>query len=198
MSDSPNPPFPTPSGQPSALNLDGQLTEQCWTIISRDGGVEDGILSSCSLYFQFVHVWFPIISKEILFDQILQHRSSPKAEAAILVLAIHLVSQMYTKTPRERSSLQQLYVTTKGLYGYFVSTGRAAIEMVQAGLLMAFYEHCQALHDAAYQTLGACARMGYVLGFDRTLSGHALSDSTAESIAARQRQVWWGVIILER
>ncbi|KAG4423432.1 hypothetical protein IFR04_003399 [Cadophora malorum] len=193
--------FSTPSRLLSALNSDEQLTEQCWSIISRDGA-EDGILSSCSLYFQFVHVWFPIISKETLFDQILQQRSSPRGEVAMLVLAIHLVSQMYTKVPREKSSLEQLYYTTKGLYGIFSSTGRSSIEMVQAGLLMAFYEHCQALHDAAYLTLGACARMGYVLGFDKTLSSDTHSDThldpVAESIAAKQRQVWWGIIILER
>jgi len=109
---------------------------------------------------------------------------------------------MYTKVPREKSSLEQLYYTTKGLYGFFGSTGRSSIEVVQAGLLMAFYEHCQALHDAAYLTLGACARTGYVLGFDKTLSSDTHSDThsdpVAESIAAKQRQVWWGIIILER
>ena len=105
---------------------------------------------------------------------------------------------MYTKVPRERDSLEQLYYTAKGLYGIFASTGRCSIEMVQAGLLMAFYEYCQALHDAVYLTLGACARMGYVLGFDKTLSQDVPSDNAVESISARQRQVWWGVIILER
>ncbi|KAH7413374.1 hypothetical protein BKA64DRAFT_638037 [Cadophora sp. MPI-SDFR-AT-0126] len=185
------------SGAPSVLNLDEQLTEQCWSIISRDGA-EDGILSSCSLYFQFVHGWFPIISKESLLDQILQQRSSPKGEVAILVLAIHLVSQMYTKHPRDKGDLERLYYTAKGLSGNFLSTGRSSIEMVQAGLLLAFYEHSQALHDAAYQTLGACARMGYVLGFDKSLNEDVLSDPAAEGITARQRQVWWGVILLER
>ncbi|PVH80981.1 hypothetical protein DL98DRAFT_588037 [Cadophora sp. DSE1049] len=194
---SPHSSFLAPSGGQSVLNLDEQLTEQCWSIISRDGA-EDGILSSCSLYFQFVHVWFPIISKETLFDHILQQRSSPKGELAILVLAIHLVSQLCTKVPREKSGLEQLYYATKGLHGFFGSTGRSSIEVVQAGLLLAFYEHCQALHDAAYQTLGACARMGYILGFDKTLSEDALSDTDAEGLVARQRQVWWGIIILDR
>ncbi|KAK0122398.1 hypothetical protein ONS95_010638 [Cadophora gregata] len=194
---SPNASFQAVPGELSVLNLDEQLTEQFWSIINRDA-IEDGILSSCSLYFKFVHVWFPIISKETLFDQILQQRSSPKGEVAILVLAIHLVSQLYSKIPRETSTLQQLYDTIKGLSGLFQSTGRSSIEMVQAGLLIAFYEHCQALHDAAYQTLGSCARMGYILGLDKTLSQDALSDPISESIAARQRQVWWGIITLER
>ncbi|KAH9217293.1 hypothetical protein DL95DRAFT_406920 [Leptodontidium sp. 2 PMI_412] len=190
--------FLIPSGEHGVLDLDEQLTEQCWSIISRDGAEDDGILSSCSTYFNFVHKWLPILSKEILYDQILVQRNLPKGGVAILVLTIHLVSQLHQTIPRERTSLEQLYHTTKGLYSFLMSTGRSTIELVQAGILLAFYEHSQALHEATYQTLGACARMGYLLGFDKTLSHDFQPSPDAEFMTTRQRQVWWGIIILER
>jgi hypothetical protein len=163
--------------------------------MGRDG---DDVLVSCSRYFSFVHTWYPIIAKEELYDRISRLQSSPKADFSLLVLTIHLVSQIYRQIPRERNGLEQLYHTTKGFYYILMSTGRSSIEIIQAGLLLAIYEHFQALHDATYQTLGACARMGYTLGFDKTLSQDILLDVQANSIADRQRQVWWGIIILER
>lgn len=187
--------FSIPSGKHRVLDLDEQLTEQCCDIMSRDG---DDILVSCSKYFSFVHTWYPIIAKEELYDRLSRLRSSPKGDFSLLVLTMHLVSQIDRQIPRERDSLEQLYHTTKSFYSILMSTGRSSIEAIQAGLLLAVYEHHQALHDATYQTLGACARMGYTLGFDKTLSQDILLDAHANSVAERQRQVWWGIIILER
>ena len=187
--------FSIPSREHQVLNLDEQLAEQCCDIMSRDG---DDIFISCSRYFSFVHTWFPIIAKEELYDRISHLRSSPKGDFSLLVLTIHLVSQIYRQIPRERDSLEQLYYTTKGFYSILMSTGRSSIEVIQAGLLLAVYEHHQALHDATYQTLGACARMGYTLGFDKTLSQDILPNAQTNSVTERQRQVWWGIIIFER
>lgn len=114
------------------------------------------------------------------------------------MLAVHLVSQVYREVPRGRDSMDQLYHTTKGFHSILLSTGRSSIEVIQAGLLIAVYEYCQALHDTVYQTLGSCARMGYTLGFHKSLSPDILSDAQSNSVAERQRQVWWGIIIIER
>ncbi|KAL2066647.1 hypothetical protein VTL71DRAFT_2719 [Oculimacula yallundae] len=182
---------------PTSPNLDEQLTKQCWSIISRNGA-EDGILSSCSTYFSFIHPWLPILSKDILFDQILSQRSMPKGDVTILMLMVHLLSQLHQPIEIEVGRSEQLYSTAKGLYGYWMSTGKPSIVLVQAGILLAVYEHTQALHDETYLTLGACARMGYILGLDRTLSHDFQPSPEEEHTAIRQRQVWWGIIILER
>jgi hypothetical protein len=163
--------------------------------MSRDG---DDILESCSTYFRTVHSWFPIIVKEELYNRLSRLRSSPTAEFSVLMLTIHLLSQVYREVPRGRDSMEQLYHTTKGFYSILMSTGRSSIEIIQAGLLISVYEHCQALHDATYQTLGACARMGYTLGLHKSLSPDILLDAQANAIAERQRQIWWGIIIIER
>ena len=87
---------------------------------------------------------------------------------------------------------------TKGLYSIAMSTGTSSIELIQAGLLLALYEHYQALHSATYQTLRACARMGYTLGFHESLSENTPLVAEASCVAEKRRQVWWGIIILER
>lgn len=145
-----------------------------------------------------MHRWCPIIDNKELYDRLSRLRTSPTADFSILTLTIHLISQLYGQIPRERDGLERLYYTTKGLHSILMSTGRLSIEFIQAGLLLAAYEHFQALHDAAYQTLGACARMGYTLGFHKSLSPDILPDAHANAVAERQRQVWWGIIIFER
>lgn len=187
--------FSIRSGEQQAFSLDEQLTEQCCDIMSRDG---DDIQVSCSRYFDYVHAWYPILAKVGFYDRLLRLQSSPHGDFSLLVLTIYLVSQIYRQIPRDRHDLDRLYHTTKGFYFIFMSTGRSSIEVIQAGLLLAFYEYCQALHDATYQTLGACARMGYSLGLDKSLSQDTFPDTQDNSVAERQRQVWWGIIILER
>ncbi|XMA10366.1 hypothetical protein WAI453_003157 [Rhynchosporium graminicola] len=189
--------FQTSSGEYTILSLDEQLTTHCWSIVNRNGG-KDGVLSACGTYLNFVHPWLPILSKETLFDHILSQHSAPKGDTAILVLTIHLLSQLYQTMPTKRNEVDQLYHTTKGFYGFWLSTGRLSIELIQAGILLAIYEHSQALHDATYLTLAACARMGYILGFDKTLSHDFQPNAGEEATMSQQRQVWWSIIILER
>ena len=177
------------------LNIDEQLTKQAYDIINRDG---NDISLSFSRYFDTVHSWYPIISKALLYERFTHLRRSPKADFSVLIITIHLISQTYQPTPVQRYDLEQLYHTTKGLYSIAMSTGISSIELIQAGILLALYEHTQALHSATYQTLGACARMGYMLGLHESLSQNTPLDAEANSAAEKRRQVWWGIIILER
>jgi hypothetical protein len=192
----PQPTFSVRQGVRKILDLDEQLTEQACDIISRDG---DDIAISCSRYFNTIHTWYPIIAKDELYARLAHLRSSPNADFTILILAIHLVSRMYRPSPRPRDGLEQLHHTVKGFHSIVLSTGRSSTELIQAGLLLALYEHCQALPAVAYQTLGVCARMGYALGFHKTISPDIFPDAGDNVVAAeRHRQVWWGIIILER
>jgi hypothetical protein len=163
--------------------------------MSRDG---QDIAASFARYFNTVHGWFPVIFQDELYHQLARLRSSPNADLSILLLAIHLMSQMYSQSAIQKAGLDRLYHTTKSFHSVLISTGRSSMESIQAGLLLGLYEHCQAIHDATYQTLGACARMGYALGFHKTLSQEVLLDAETNVVAERQRHVWWAIIILER
>ena len=191
----PQPAFPVREEARMILDLDEQLTEQACDITSRDG---DDIAISCSRYFITIHCWYPIIAKEELYERLEHLRSSPNADFTILVLTIYLVSRMYRQSLRPRDGLEKLYHTVKSFHSILLSTGRLSMDLVQAGLLLALYEHCQALHGVTYQTLGVCARMGYALGFHKTISPDIFPDTGDNSVIERQRQVWWCIITLER
>ena len=191
----PQPAFSVRQGVRKVLDLDEQLTEQACDIMIRDG--EDIAISS-SRYFNTVHEWYPIITKEELYGRLAHLRSSPNADFTILILTIYLVSQMYRPSPRPRDDLEQLHNTVKSFHFILLSTGRSSIELIQAGLLLALYEHCQTLHTVTYQTLGVCARMGYALGYHKTISRDILDQTGDNEVVSKQRRVWWGIIILER
>jgi hypothetical protein len=124
----------------------------------------------------------------------------PNADFAILVLTIHLVSHMYeVVTIRTRERRENFYQTVKRLYSVTLSSRTPSIELIQGGILLALFEHCQALHDATYQTLGTCARMGYSLGVHESICPNTpLEDTESRSSVEKRKNIWWGIIILER
>jgi len=183
------------SGEQNSLNIDRQLTDEVFTIMSND---EESIYASCARYFITVHMWYPILVKEEFYDRLENIKSMPMADFSILVFNIYYLGQIYRQPPRQKEDLKQLHRKAKSLHYLLVSAGRRSITLVQAGLLLALYEHTQALHDDAFQTIGICARMGYTLGFHKTLSPDAFPGDRDNKERDYQRLVWWGIIILER
>lgn len=184
-----------PPGENHAGNTDDQLTAQICDIIRRNG---DDIDISCSMYFARIHDWCQIIMKQRFFGMLAMMRIVPNADFSCLVFTMYLTTLMYEESSARIDDIDQIYDTAKRIHAMLLSSGRASIELVQAGLLIAIYEHSQALHDAAYQTIGGCARMGYILGFHETLSTEFRCEDRENSVAESQRMVWWGIIILER
>jgi hypothetical protein len=160
----------------------------------------DDIPLSLSRYFRCVNGWFPIVREADVHEQITLLQQMPNADFAILVLTIHLVSHMYEdETTRTKDGREIFYQTVKRLYSITLSSRTPSIELIQAGILVALFEHCQALHDATYQTLGTCARMGYSLGVHESIYPNAaLEDTESSSVVEKRKHVWWGIIILER
>lgn len=72
--------------------------------------------------------------------------------------------------------------------------------MIQAGLLIATYEYAQGLVEAAYISIGTCARMGYAGGIHvgqlgRTPSGGKLAPTLKDE---EEHNLWWGIVVCER
>ena len=182
-----------PSGDRLVLGFDDQYTKQVLDIISRDK-----FQNSEFEYFDLVHDWFPILGSFQMFEGSMLLRLTPKAEFADLKLCICLMTQRSRQEPDQKERLQQLYHTAKGLHYLVLSTGRASIEVVQAGLVIALFEYSQGLHNAAYSSIGACARMGYMLGFDMALSSDITVQPQPPLDIKIRRKVWWAIVILER
>jgi hypothetical protein len=179
-----------------AFSLDQMIGEQVYDIMIRDGDTLDSI---CEHYRSSVHRWFPVVHDIDSLIKTLHLRSNLNAEIWILLLSINLIVRM-TKDQITATSSEghQLYLTTKTLHAFVQSSRNPTIESVQAGLLIALYEHCQALQEAAFLSIGACARTGYVLGLDKALFRTQCNPIQEDETYSSKRHVWWCIILLER
>jgi hypothetical protein len=193
-------PVPEPSDHlsqedPCNHNFDEQYTKQAFDIIARNG---DNFETAAFEYTSSSYDWFPIIDRFALITSFMGLKQTPNAESANLMLCVYLMSTKSGQTKHQDIDHEQLYHTVKGLNSLLLSTGRASIEVVQGGLLIALFELGLGLCDAAYSSVGACARMGYLLGFDQTLSPDELMLKRSHTVVENERRVWWGTIILDR
>lgn len=83
------------------------------------------------------------------------------------------------------------------MFALLQSTSEVSVELVQAGVIIAGYEHCQALHREAWLTIGGCARMGNVLGLHLSLKEWESGKEMKEEWEVK-RCLWWGIVVLER
>ena len=98
------------------------------------------------------------------------------------------------------NDLQALYLTTKMLFAHAQASIATSTSLIQASLLIATYEYGHGLIEAAYISVGTCARMGYTAGlhkgqFDRSSLG---SQSWPTLKDEEEHNLWWGIVICER
>jgi hypothetical protein len=74
--------------------------------------------------------------------------------------------KLITSRPQDglESSQHPLYVSAKRFIALLEATGTATLLMLQANILVTWYEYGQAIYPAAYMTAGWCTRYGNMLG----------------------------------
>jgi Fungal specific transcription factor domain len=149
----------------------------------------------CSIYFYTFHRSLPIINKNAFYYQLQRNCSSP--QFSILLLSIVLVTHLSTKVDRLKTS-EELFIILKGIFSLLQSSSQPSTEIIQAGLLIASYEHCQALHLEAWLSIGACARMGYALGLHQNIKSLLPTGEISRDSFETRRCLWWGIVVLER
>lgn len=180
----------------SDLDLDSQVGKQVLDVVSRSGYTIDYI---CSRYTRSVHQWFSVIDDPDTLTRCFDENANPSAETWMLLMSLTLVARMYGQSESsDRSDIDSVYLATKSLFAFVSSFRQPTDENIQTGLLIALYEHCQALYEAAYMSIGTCTRMGYLLGYDKTLARGPSNDRTLDIAVHKKRRVWWCIFILER
>ena len=151
-------------------------------------------------FFHGFHTWLPIISPQHFCEAILDGQDhTPSAYFSVLLLAMYLVvSQPEPDTVRQSTSyLRNLYMTVRSAFTQVQAVACASIPLIQAGTLIAAYEYACGRPNAAYISIGTCARMGGLLGIDQGKARWSEADSKGESTLVK-RNVRWGIIMLER
>lgn len=161
------------------------------TVADLVGSVSD-IQAAAQVFFETIHVWMPIISKQQFQQHLLQRLAFRRAELFLLVLAMKLCSSRVTVAK------SMLYRTVKQFYFDIESSGRVSVQTLQAAILIAIYELGHGIYPAAIISIANCARIGTLIGIDRSLSTWDLVSGVPWIELEERRRVWWAIIILDR
>ncbi|KNG80074.1 hypothetical protein ANOM_011477 [Aspergillus nomiae NRRL 13137] len=112
--------------------------------------------------------FLPIISQERFSNRLHEAQElKPHGSFSILSLAIVLLTEDSIShpggTPSSLKPVSEAYQVCKYHYSLLCSLNDPSIELIQAGLCIALYEHLQVIGDQEYLTIGGCARMASLL-----------------------------------
>ena len=180
------------------LRCDDQVSSQALRVlnsIARKRGTIDIFIST---YFETFHRSLPIIGQDSFYSSL--QNSSPTPHFSTLLLSMILISHLSSKisTIGEGNGKEDLYPTLKSIYSLLLSMGKISLELIQTGVIIAAYEHCQALHQDAWLSIGTCARMGQVLGLHHVIQQPVPKEKEERAGFETKRCLWWGVVALER
>ena len=145
-------------------------------------------------YFTNFHIYMPIINKEDFYWRL--RNSTPPQYMSALMLAITLCAQLSSKADDALERAMKIYPTLKVVYSHCFAVAAPVQDFIQAGVLIASFEHCQGLHKEAWLTIGGCARMGHILR-QQEIDSMAGSMMDVEDTNPRAA-LWYSIAVLER
>ncbi|KAH8793261.1 hypothetical protein BGZ57DRAFT_869998 [Hyaloscypha finlandica] len=155
------------------------------------------IQATISEYFATIHMWMPIFSQKRLTRNMVNPLWEAGPDLALLFLCMKLI----TSRPQDgiESSQHPIYVSAKRFIALLEATGAATLLMLQANILVAWYEYGQAIYPAAYMTAGWCVRYGNMLGISGSKHATDLLGRPGTWTEQEERmRTWWGVLIVNR
>ena len=156
-------------------------------------------------YFKGIHRWLPIVSRQRFHDQLMNSQSPAAADFSVLLLSMCLIiSHLDSDFQNKELDQETLYLTTKLLFAHALSVISVSTSLIQASLLIATYEYAHGLGNAAYISIGTCARLALAAGLDKAKLDRPFTDDTSPNnipvrlLQQEERNLWWGIVICER
>lgn len=122
--------------------------------------------------------------------------STPNQYFAGMMLAMSLVAQLSSKEEDAFARANEIYPTLKSIYSHCSAVSTPTVDLLQAGILIAAFEYCQALHEEAWMTIGTCTRMSQILRQEGKESKPG--SVTGEGNDDPHVVLWYSLAILER
>ena len=144
-------------------------------------------------FFETIHTYFPIISKQRFYSTLMNPLSQPRADVALLVLCMRLTTLPRSKDPMV---ITPEYMAAKRFYAAVEGAGTCSTQVLQSGILIAFYEFGHAIYPAAYLSVGTCARYG--VSFGMNVDAYSESGGLNWIEVEEKKRTWWAVLILDR
>ncbi|KAE8444877.1 hypothetical protein EG329_014125 [Mollisiaceae sp. DMI_Dod_QoI] len=181
------------------FSIDDQVSMQVHRLLSAISRKRDYVRVYCETYFRTFHQSLPVVDEEIFYWQLENGDAGLNSHFSSLLLGMFLITHL---TPRPSTSSgesgEELYLTLKSIWSLLLGTGKVSLELVQLGLLIASWEHCQALHQDSWLTVGHCVRMAQILGLHKTVRQLPSTDEGEMVVFEARRCVWWSMVVLER
>jgi hypothetical protein len=151
-----------------------------------------------SRYFKGVHRWLPIVSKKWFNIRLTNFKDRPPADFSILLLTMRLITQYPSKDSEKEQEREVLYLATKTLFAQVQTLVPSSLYIIQAGIILATYEHGHGMIEAAYVTIGTTARIAFAEGIhNKQCSGEPIgTDDWLQQEEALS--TWWGLVICDR
>ncbi|KAJ1716259.1 hypothetical protein NYO67_1486 [Aspergillus flavus] len=147
-------------------------------------------------YLSYYQSWLPVVMERPFRKSLERLGHQPRAETALLALAILLVVQGGLPD-RATNPSHRSYILCKELYAVLQLRRAPSLQLVQSGLLIALYETGISSSGAASLTIASCARLGYSMKLNID-DGNAYEDYLSWEAAEERRRVWTGIYLLDR
>lgn len=120
--------------------------------------------------------------------QLCLHESSLEGEnvdpaLVLLMLVIHLLS---TTASQGLPGTGELYAQVKRCYSFVETLGIITPRVLQAALLIAYWEVGSGVYPAAYLSVGLCARLGHALGIHRRREAPQMFPKSGQQMVSDQ------------
>jgi hypothetical protein len=118
-------------------------------------------------YFATVHKWMSVVSQK----RLTRNMANPLWEAGPDLALLFLSMKLIISRPQDgiESSHNPLYISAKRFVALMEATGTASLLVLQANLLITWFEYGQAIYPAAWMSAGWCVRYANMLG----INGHS-------------------------
>jgi hypothetical protein len=171
------------------------LHSQVCHIIRANGLYIDGITSR---YFKGVHRWLPIISKKRFNERLKNFQTLPTADFSMLLLTMGLITQYPSKDLEKERDREVFYLATKTLLTQVQSLIQSSLYIIQAGVILAMYEHAYSMAEASYVTIGTTARIAFAIGLHNRQCSEEPRGTYAWFEEEEALSTWWGLVICDR
>jgi hypothetical protein len=142
---------------------------------------------------------------------------NPLWEAGPDLALLFLSMKLITSRPQDGidSSQSPIYLSTKRFISLLESAGTASLLLLQANVLVTWFEYGQAIYPAAWMSAGWCIRYGNLLGVNGHNEALQLLPRLVRQIPSvlrlliyvqqgtwteqeERRRTWWSVLIADR
>ncbi|KAF4626937.1 hypothetical protein G7Y89_g11217 [Cudoniella acicularis] len=152
-----------------------------------------------SAYFSTFHQWMPIFSQKRLSRNMVNPSWEAGPDLALLFVCMKLIASKPPFSMDGTDAQTHIYTSVKRFSISLEAAGMVTLLMLQANILITWYEYGQAIYPAAWMTSGWCVRYANLLGINGNNNALLLLGRPGTWVELEERKrTWWGVQITDR